>query len=49
VTSHPLRVLGGVEDDRGPRYDEMALTSFGEATLIEQIRAAATGPPSLPR
>ena len=48
MTRRPLSALGGIEraGDWGSRTS--TLTEFGEATLLEQIRAEATGPRSGP-
>jgi len=47
-TGRPLRVLGGVERGGDWRSPSTTLTGFGQATLLEQIRAEATGPRSRP-
>jgi len=47
-TWRPLRVLGGVEGAGDWRSRTTRLTGFGEATLLEQLRVAATGPRSTP-
>lgn len=44
VTRRPLRALGGVEGAGDWRARETVLTPFGEATLIERMRVAASGP-----
>jgi hypothetical protein len=46
ATRRPLAALGGVERAGDWRTSETILTGFGEATLLEQIRATATGPRS---
>lgn len=47
-TRRPLSVLGGIEGIGAWRASESVLTAFGEATLTERLRAAATGPRSRP-
>jgi hypothetical protein len=46
-TMRPLRVLGGATHEGDWTSREVRLTGFGEATLLEQIRAEATGPRSM--
>lgn len=46
VTRRPLAALGGIERAGDWTAPEAHLTGFGEATLVEQIRVAATGPRS---
>ena len=48
TTRRPLRVLGGLERGGDRRSPTTTLTGFGQATLLEQIRAEATGPRSRP-
>ena len=48
TTRRPLRVLGGLERGGDWRSPTTTLTGFGQATLLEQIRAEATGPRSRP-
>ena len=47
-TRRPLMVLGGVKRGGDLMSRTTTLTEFGEATLLEQIRAEATGPRSRP-
>lgn len=46
VTRRPLTALGGIESAGDWSNRRTVLTGFGEATLVEQIRAEATGPSS---
>jgi hypothetical protein len=48
ATRRPLMVLGGLERGGDWRSRTTRLTGFGEATLLEQIRAEATGPRTRP-
>lgn len=48
VTRRPLAALGGIERAGDWTSRTTSLTGFGEATLLEQIRAEATGPRSRP-
>ncbi|GBD85421.1 hypothetical protein BMS3Abin02_01828 [bacterium BMS3Abin02] len=48
VTRRPLAALGGVDREGDWTSPLTRLTGFGEATLLEQIRAEATGPRSRP-
>ena len=48
ATRRPLGAVGGIERAGDWHARETILTGFGEATLLEQIRAAATGPRSRP-
>jgi len=47
-TRRPLMMLGGMERGGDWTSRTTTLTGFGEATLLEQIRAEATGPRSRP-
>jgi hypothetical protein len=47
-TRWPLEALGGVTPTDGFIARTTGLTEFGQATLLEQIRAEATGPRSRP-
>ncbi len=47
-TRRPLAVFGGIEELGDWRNREIVLTGFGQATLLDQIRADATGPRSSP-
>jgi hypothetical protein len=47
-TRRPLMVLGGVERGGDLMSRTTTLTEFGQATLLEQISAEATGPRSRP-
>lgn len=48
ATRRPLTVLGGIVTAGDWRSRTTGLTGFGEATLLEQLRIAATGPRSSP-
>ncbi|HDK46008.1 MAG TPA: hypothetical protein ENG94_06985 [Actinobacteria bacterium] len=48
VTRRPLAALGGVDREGDWTSPLTRLTGFGGATLLEQIRAEATGPRSRP-
>jgi hypothetical protein len=47
-TRRPLMMLGGLERGGDWMSRTTTLTEFGQATLLEQIRAEATGPRSRP-
>jgi hypothetical protein len=40
----PLKVLGGITESGRPLARTIALTPFGEATLLERLRLDVTGP-----
>lgn len=48
ATLRPLSVLGGIERGDDWTSPTTTLTGFGETTLLEQIRAEATGPRARP-